>query len=87
MAVLAVVLVVAALVSVGVATATAPPLYKNCSNLNKRYPHGIGKVGSRDHTAGRPVTTFKRSNRLYRIAMSYNRNLDRDKDGIACEGA
>ena len=22
---------------------------------------------------------------LYRLAMSYNRGLDRDKDGIACE--
>jgi hypothetical protein len=32
-----------------------------------------------------PVTSFKRSTRLYRIAMSYNRGLDRDKDGIACE--
>jgi len=32
-----------------------------------------------------PVTTFKRSTRLYRIAMSYNRGLDRDKDAIACE--
>jgi Excalibur calcium-binding domain len=31
--------------------------------------------------------TFKRSNRLYRIAMSHNRGLDRDKDGIACETA
>jgi Excalibur calcium-binding domain len=31
------------------------------------------------------VTTFKRSNRLYTIAMKYNKGLDRDKDGIACE--
>lgn len=21
----------------------APPPYKNCTNLNKRYPHGVGK--------------------------------------------
>jgi Excalibur calcium-binding domain len=33
------------------------------------------------------VTTFLHSDRLYRIAMSYNRGLDRDKDGIACEKA
>jgi hypothetical protein len=26
-----------------------------------------------------------RSTRLYRIAMSHNKGLDRDKDGIACE--
>jgi hypothetical protein len=31
------------------------------------------------------VTNFKRSNTLYRLAMSYNRGLDRDADGIACE--
>jgi hypothetical protein len=64
-----------------------PTLYKNCTNLNKKYPHGLGKVGARDHTSGTPVTNFKRSTKLYRLAMSYNRGLDRDKDGIACEKA
>jgi hypothetical protein len=62
-------------------------VYKNCTNLNKRYPHRIGKVGARDYTSGTPVTTFKRSNRLYRIATSYNKGLDSDKDSIACETA
>ena len=63
-----------------------PRLYKNCTNLNKKYPHGIGKLRARDHTSGtQPVTNFKRSTRLYNLAMSYNRGLDRDKDGIACE--
>jgi hypothetical protein len=38
-----------------------------------------------DISTGTPVTNFRRSNRLYRIAMSYNRGLDRDKDRIACE--
>jgi hypothetical protein len=28
-----------------------------------------------------------RSTKLYKLAMSYNRGLDRDKDGIACEKA
>ena len=64
-----------------------PSLYKNCTNLNKRYPHGLGKLGARDHTSGTPVTNFKRSTKLYKLAMSYNRGLDRDKDGIACEKA
>jgi hypothetical protein len=32
-----------------------------------------------------PVTNFRRSNRLYREAMRYNRGLDRDNDKIACE--
>jgi Excalibur calcium-binding domain len=69
-------------------TTVTPPLYKNCTNLNKKYPHGIGKLGARDRTSGDdPVTNFKRSTRLYRLAMSYNRGLDRDKDGIACEQA
>jgi hypothetical protein len=64
-----------------------PKLWKNCTNVNKRYPHGVGKVGARDKTSGTPVTNFKRSGRLYRLAMSYNKGLDRDKDGIACEKA
>ena len=68
-------------------TSVAPTLYKNCTNLNKKYPHGLGKVGARDHTSGTPVTNFRRSTKLYKVAMSYNRGLDRDKDGIACEKA
>jgi hypothetical protein len=82
-----VVVLIAALGATPVATAKAPALYKNCTNLNKKYPHGIGKAHARDHTSGTRVTTFVRSDRLYRIAMSYNRGLDRDKDGIACESA
>jgi Excalibur calcium-binding domain len=33
------------------------------------------------------VTNFKRSTQIYRLAVSHNRGLDRDKDGIACETA
>jgi Excalibur calcium-binding domain len=73
--------------TVGSAAARVPPLYKNCTALHKRYPHGIGRVLARDKTSGTPVTTFTRSTRLYRLAMSYNRGLDRDKDGIACQKA
>ena len=50
--------------------------------------HGVGRVGARDKTKSRSaerVTTFKRNTTLYRKAMRYNRDLDRDKDGIACE--
>ena len=64
-------------------TVSAP--WKNCTQVNKRYPHGVGRVGARDKTSGTPVTNFKRSNFLYKTAMRYNRGLDRDKDGIACE--
>ena len=56
--------------------------FRNCRALNARYPHGVGRVGARDHSSsGDPVTDFKRSNKLY----MENRGLDRDKDGIACE--
>jgi hypothetical protein len=55
--------------------------FQNCAAMHKVYPHGVGRVGARDHTSGTPVTTFKRSNRLYNA----NKGLDRDKDGIACE--
>jgi hypothetical protein len=33
------------------------------------------------------VTTFKRSTKLYKLAMSYNCGHDRDKDDIAREKA
>ena len=59
--------------------------YKNCTNLNKRFPHGVGRANARDKTSGTPVTNFRRSTRIYRATTSYNGGLDRDKDGIACE--
>jgi hypothetical protein len=65
--------------------AKAPAWVDNCTALNKRYPHGVGKVGARDKTTGDQVTTFRRSNALYATAMRWNRTLDRDKDGVACE--
>ena len=70
---------------VGSANARIPSQWKNCTAVNKRYPHGIGKVGAHDKTTGTPVTNFKRSTKLYRVATGYNKGLDRDKDGIACE--
>jgi Excalibur calcium-binding domain len=80
--------VIAALLLVGGAAGVAQAAsdagalrYPNCKALNKRYPHGVGRWGARDHTSGTPVTTFKRSNRLYR----QNKGLDRDHDFIACE--
>ena len=45
----------------------------------------MGRTNARDHTSGRPVTNFKKSNTLYAAAMRANKGLDRDKDGIACE--
>jgi Excalibur calcium-binding domain len=91
----AVVIVLAAVgLSVGQAPAATgaaaiPYLWQNCTHVHTKYRHGVGKVGAHDRTTGAPVTTFYRSTRLYNIAMSYNGqrgyNLDRDRDGIACE--
>lgn len=72
----------------GVGVAAAPRLYSSCAHLNARYPHGVGKVGARDHSSsGNPVTSFTRSNAIFARAMSYNRGLDRDHDNVACEKA
>jgi hypothetical protein len=49
--------------SADTARSVAPLLYKNCTNLNKRYPHGVGKRLARDKTSGEPVTNFRRSTR------------------------
>jgi hypothetical protein len=62
-----------------------PARWKNCTFVNKRFPHGVGKLRAHDRTTGTPVTNFRRSTLLYLRAMRYNRGLDRDKDGIACE--
>ncbi len=52
-----------------------------------RLPRPSGRANAHDKTSGVPVTTFVRSNRLYRLAVSFNAGPDRDKDGIACEKA
>ena len=82
--------VVLSATAVPASAAPAPKSYKNCTELNKVYPHGVGKKGARDKTSGKPVITFRVDNTLY----SYNDggarhwgeyDLDRDNDGIACE--
>jgi hypothetical protein len=64
---------------------TIPAKWKNCTAVHKRYPHGVGRNHAHDHTSGVPVTNFKHSTSLYNTAMHYNKGLDRDRDGIACE--
>jgi Excalibur calcium-binding domain len=86
-AVLAAGVIVLGVAPVATATGAVPSRWKNCTNVHKSYPHGVGKLHARDKTSGTPVTTFKHSTRLYNVAMSYNKGLDRDKDGIACEQA
>ena len=85
---LALVLVFAAAPSAGATVAVSsaiPAVYKNCTNLNKKYPHGVGRANAKDKSPD-PVTNFKRSTKIYNTAMSHKR-LDRDKDGVACEKA
>ncbi len=62
---------------------TNPPKYANCADLNKVFPHGVGRSGAVDHVSGSTprVTTFYVSSWIY----SGNPDRDRDKDGIACE--
>jgi hypothetical protein len=64
---------------------TIPYRWQKCSHVNAKYRHGVGRRFAHDKTTGVPVTNFYRSTRLYNIAMSYNKRLDGDKDGIACE--
>jgi Excalibur calcium-binding domain len=88
---IAIAVFVAIVGTVGSVPANASPAasgrWKNCTTFNHVYPHGVGRDHAHDHTSGKPVTDFKHSTRLYKIAMSHNSDLDRDKDGIACEKA
>ena len=72
---------------VGVASPADAVIYKwkNCTIVNQRLPHGVGRANAVDHTSGAPVTNFRHDTALFKRAMSANRGLDRDKDGIACE--
>ena len=87
--VLAGVIAVAATALAPAANATVPAKYANCTNLHHYYPHGIGRVGARDHVAAgsRPVTTFTKYTYGYNVAIRYNAGLDRDHDYVACEKA
>ena len=69
------------------AQAAVPAQWKNCTVVNKRLPHGVGRAKAHDHTSGTPVTNFRRDTALYNAAIRANAGLDRDKDGIACEKA
>jgi hypothetical protein len=64
------VLAVGAIVWAAPAAAAAPALvplrWKNCTQMNKRYPHGVDRRFARDKTSGTPVLTFRRSNLLNR---------------------
>lgn len=77
------ILVVITLLGCSLALAATPKRFKNCTEFNKVYPHGVGLANAKDN-AGK-VFLFKRNTKLYELAISYNKRLDRDHDGIACE--
>lgn len=77
-------LLAAATTDAGAATTANPAKeYKNCTALNKVYPHGVGRKNAVDKVSGssKPVTNFKKHNALY----AANKKSDRDGDKIACE--
>ena len=84
-AVAALALALAAVLPAPSALAAVPTKYKNCTELQKSYPHGVGLRTAKDKTSGTPVTTFRKDDAEFKRAMSYNRGLDRDRDNIACE--
>ena len=59
--------------------------YANCTAVRQTYPHGIGRVGAVDRTTGARVTTWVKDTAGYNRAIDANSDLDRDRDGIACE--
>lgn len=44
-----------------------PALWKNCTYVNKRYPHGVGKVGARDKDSG--TQSLRSSAALFSTAL------------------
>jgi hypothetical protein len=46
-----------------------PARWRNCTAVNTRYRHGVGRNHAHDRTTGVPVTNFKHSTRLYNIAI------------------
>lgn len=73
--------------AVPAAQAHSTGLHDSCTNLNKKWPHGVGLRHAHARTSGTPVRTFYRSSKQHRLAEGHNGTPDRDNDGIACEKA
>ena len=69
----------------GPVSAHTTGIHDNCTNLNKKWPHGVGTRAAVDRTSGVRVRTFYRNNDAYWAAERHNGTLDRDNDRIACE--
>ena len=62
-------------------------IHDNCTELHKKWPHGVGTAKAVDRTSGKRVTTFYRNTKAYWAAENHNGTLDADNDRIACEKA
>jgi len=74
-------------VSAGPVSAHTTGLHDNCTELQKKWPHGVGTRRAVDKTSGTRVTNFYRNNDAYWAAERHNGTLDADNDRIACEKA
>lgn len=67
---------------VATASPSSAAIFKNCKEVNAKYPGGISKSKSAKNVGGEtsyvPVVNLK-------VYNSVAKKLDRDKDGIACE--
>ena len=70
-------------VTIPAANAHTTGVHDNCTNFNKKYPHGVGTRTAR----GWNKIHFLRNNKIYWAAEHHNGDLDRDNDHIACEKA
>ena len=61
--------------------------YKNCTDLHKKYKHGVKKSSSTKDVVRSNGRTTKKSSKakVSKALYKANKHLDRDKDGIACE--
>jgi|1186.fasta_scaffold682476_3 hypothetical protein len=65
--------------------------YSNCTTYRatSHFKHGVGLTRGHDSvkrgSKSKPVTNFKHSTTLYKIAIKHNKRLDADHDGVACE--
>ncbi|MGG0657866.1 excalibur calcium-binding domain-containing protein [Rummeliibacillus pycnus] len=72
--------------------AHAASIYSSCKAFNSKYPHGVRVSSKTKDTVhkrnGSNVYKTSRatvSKEIYKKAVKYNSDLDRDKDNIACE--
>lgn len=83
---------VSALLAASVAVATpvsahTTGIHDNCTELQKKWPHGVGTAKAVDRTSGKRVTSFYHNTKAYWAAENHNGTLDADNDRIACEKA